>query len=54
VAASKKRGRKRKNAPAGSKAKRARKSEVEIAEDEIAAEGMGNYYTVFQLEGGLL
>ena len=36
--------RKRKSpAPAGVKAKKARKSEMEVAEDEIAAGGMGDY-----------
>ena len=50
AAATGKRGRKRKStAPAGTKAKRARRSEVEVAEDEIAAGGMGNYCSVLQL-----
>jgi hypothetical protein len=46
TAALKKRGRKRKSALAGAKAKKARKSEVEVAEDEIAAEEMGNYCSI--------
>ena len=55
AAASKKRGRKRKSAaPAGVKAKKARGSEVEVAEDEIAAGGMGSYCSVPQREDGSL
>jgi hypothetical protein len=54
AAASNKQGRKRKSAPAGSKAKKARKSEVEVVEDEIAAEGIRNYCSVFQREDGSL
>jgi hypothetical protein len=50
AAASKKRGRKRETpAPAGAKAKKARRSEVEAAEDEIAAGRMGDYCSVLQL-----
>ncbi|KAF2804815.1 uncharacterized protein BDZ99DRAFT_373098, partial [Mytilinidion resinicola] len=42
-----KRGRKRKNpAPAGTKAKKARKSEAEVAADEIAASGMESHCSV--------
>ena len=42
-------GQKRKSpAPAGAKAKKAQRSE-EVAEDEIAAEGMENYCSVLQL-----
>ena len=49
AAASKQRSRKCKStAPAGTKAKKARRSDVEIAEDEIAAGGMGNYCSIFQ------
>jgi hypothetical protein len=45
-----KRGRKRKSpAPVAAKAKKARRSEVEVAEDEIEAGGMGNYCSVLQL-----
>lgn len=55
AAASKKRGRKRKGSAlaAGVRAKKARRSEVEVAEDEIAAGGMGNYCSVFQQDGSL-
>jgi hypothetical protein len=43
-------GRKRKSpAPAGVKAKKARRSEAEVAEDEIAAGGMGDYCSVLQV-----
>jgi len=45
-----KRGPKRKSfAPVVVQAKRARKSEVEVAEDEIEALGLGNYCSVLQL-----
>lgn len=44
-----KRGRKRKSpAPEAGKAKKAR-SEVEVAEDEIAAAGLGNHCSIIQL-----
>lgn len=44
------RGRKRKSLrPAGSKAKKARRSEAEVAEDEIAVAGIGSYCCVIQL-----
>ena len=50
VAINGKRGRKRKcPAPAGAKAKKARRSEAEVAEDEIAAGGMGDYCSVLQV-----
>lgn len=50
AAATGKRGRKRKSTtPAGTMAKMARRSEVEVAEDEIAAGRMGNYCSVLQL-----
>jgi hypothetical protein len=42
-------GRKRKSsAPMAAQAKRTRRSEVEVAEQEIEAEGMGNYCSVLQ------
>lgn len=45
-----KRGRKRKGpVPAGAKVKKARRSEVEVTEDEIAAAGIENYCSVLQL-----
>ncbi len=45
-----KRGRKRKAAaPEETQAKRTRKSEMEVAEEIIEAEGMGNYCSVLQL-----
>jgi hypothetical protein len=45
-----KRGPKRKSsARVVAQAKRARKNEVEVAEDEIEAQGLGNYCSVFQL-----
>jgi hypothetical protein len=54
-AASKKRGRKRKSpAPVGVKAKKARRSKVEVAGDEISARGMGDYCSVLQQEDGSL
>jgi hypothetical protein len=43
-----KRGRKRRNSTSVVKAKKARKSEVEVAEDEIAAVGMEDYCSVIQ------
>ena len=47
--ASQKRGRKRESpAPAGAKAKKARRSEAEVAEDEIAAAGLENHRSVLQ------
>ena len=36
-------------APAGAKAKKARRSEAEVAEDEIAVGGMGDYCSVLQV-----
>lgn len=46
-----KRGRKRKSpTPEAGKAKKARRSEVEVAEDEIAAGGMGDYCSVLQVD----
>ncbi|KAF2190317.1 hypothetical protein K469DRAFT_760038, partial [Zopfia rhizophila CBS 207.26] len=51
AAVSKKRGRKLRGSTLA-KAKKARRSEVEVAEDEIAAGGMGNYYSFFQREDG--
>jgi DDE superfamily endonuclease len=58
MAASKKRGRKRKGSVAAraeaKKCEKTRKSEVEIAEDEIVAEGMERYCSVFQQEDTLL
>lgn len=49
AAVSKKRDRKPTGlAPAGAKAKKARRSEVDVAEDGFAAGGMGNYCSVFQ------
>lgn len=49
AAASGKRGQKRKSpAPAGAKGKKAQKSEVEIAEDEIAAAGLQDHCSVLQ------
>jgi hypothetical protein len=48
-AAAKKRGRKRKSpATVKAKPKKARRSEIEVAEDEIVAEGMNEYCSVFQ------
>lgn len=48
-AATKKCGRKRAcPTPTGAKAKKARRSEVEVAEDEIAAGGPGDYCSVLQ------
>ncbi len=45
-----KRGRKRKaSAPEQRQAKRTRKSEIEVVEEQIEAEGMGNYCSVLQL-----
>ena len=45
-----KRGRKRKiPAPVDAPAKRTKRSELEIAKDEIEAEGLGNYCSVLQL-----
>ena len=45
-----KRGPKRKSStPLEAEAKRTRKSEVEVAEDEIKALGLGNYCSVLQL-----
>jgi hypothetical protein len=41
-------------APEAAKAKKARRSEAEVAEDEIAASGMGNYCSVLQLGDGSL
>jgi len=50
AAASGKSGRKRKSpVPAGQKAKKVRRSEVEVAEDEIAAGGMGDYCSILRL-----
>jgi len=50
AAVNRKGGRKRKSpAPAGAKAKKARRSEAEVAEDEIAAGGMGDYCSVLQV-----
>jgi len=55
AAASKRRGRKRKGtAPGGSEGQKARRSEIEVAKDEIAARGMGDYCSVFQREDGSL
>ena len=50
TAAKKKGGRKRKGPVAArARAKRAKKTELEVAEDEIAAEGMADYCSVFQI-----
>lgn len=47
AAATGKRGRKRKSpALVAQKAKKARRSEAEVAEDKIVAGGMGNYYSI--------
>ena len=49
AAASGKRGRKRKSpTPVGTKVKKARRSEAEVAEDEIAAGGMEDYCSVLR------
>ena len=43
-------GRKRKSsAPVAAQAKRTKRSELEVAKDEIEAEGMGNYCSVQEL-----
>ena len=50
TAATRKRGRKCKSpAPVGAKTEKAQRSEVEVSEDEIAAVGVGNHYSVLQL-----
>lgn len=49
AAASGKRRKRKSPAPAGGKAKKARMSEVEVAEDEITAAGLGDHCSVLQL-----